>query len=701
MRLRKQLLLASLFTLSLPWVGCQYIQEMEQTLRAGQDAALEATAVAVAATLENDATLLDELIRFDPPQQTTPIYLHNFARPLLLDGYQEEWTNAKFDKQVFNVRAAVPEQLDLRPLNVLGAEHKDNVWMFFRIPDSDIAYFNPTTRVEASDHLRLTCRNIKFETFQYSIVASSPGQAQVFKMGTEKPLIEHKVKAIWREWESGYQIEIQLPKSLCQEGLSFNVMDYDALASNDPSTTAAPSKHIVEPRYSNTASVRTEELAPLPIIRSHLLTQALAIFKQPGTSLKLASSGGAFIAAAGTVAPPETPNAHWLLAFVYRYALNTQTEGELPNPYLTGYFARPEVLTALHGKHGVSLYSRQGHSVSSIGVPVTSNGRSIGVVIAEQGTNSLQAFTNTAFNRLLIYSMLVLLGSAVILVSYATWLSIRISWLSRSASEAISDTGKITDEFKASHINDEIGDLSRSFAQLISRLKEYTHYLKTLSSKLSHELRTPLAIVSSSLDNLEHEDIPPQALTYAKRAKEGTARLSNILNSMSAASRVEQAIGAAEIEKIPLDQMLENLRDAYCDVYPQVHFGLSIQTNRNGFELLGAGELLVQMMDKLVDNAADFCPNGGLIEFGLYRQQDTLVITVRNEGPVLPNTMQRQLFDSMVSVRMKPRNEDAHHLGLGLYIVRLIVDFHQGSVECYNVPDNSGVIFEIRLPITS
>ena len=52
----------------------------------------------------------------------------------------------------------------------------------------------------------------------------------------------------------------------------------------------------------------------------------------------------------------------------------------------------------------------------------------------------------------------------------------------------------------------------------------------------------------------------------------------------------------------------------------------------------------------------------------------------------------------MVSVREKPDDDESHHLGLGLYIVRLITDFHHGEVNAYNIPDNSGVIFEVKLP---
>jgi two-component system sensor histidine kinase ChvG len=317
----------------------------------------------------------------------------------------------------------------------------------------------------------------------------------------------------------------------------------------------------------------------------------------------------------------------------------------------------------------------------------------------EQSADSLSNLTNSAFNRLIAYSFLVSTIAALCLVIYATWLSLRIRTLSTAAAHAISDSGKLSENFPVSDSTDEIGELSRSYAQLLARLREYTNYLRTLSSKLSHELRTPLAIVKSSLDNLEHEKLGSKARTYADRAREGASRLSNILNSMSAASRVEQAISAAELERIPCDEMLASLKEAYTDVYPHVTFKLNIRGKKQHLSMHAAGELLVQLFDKLVDNAADFCPQDGLIELGLYHQGEDIIFTVRNEGPPLPSHMHGQLFDSMVSIRDQSTPDNrGHNLGLGLYIVRLIADFHRGEVQGYNVPDDSGVIFEVRLP---
>ena len=102
------------------------------------------------------------------------------------------------------------------------------------------------------------------------------------------------------------------------------------------------------------------------------------------------------------------------------------------------------------------------------------------------------------------------------------------------------------------------------------------------------------------------------------------------------------------------------------------------------------------MIDKLFDNACDFCPPEGKIIFSLRKHKEQVVLIVSNDGPLLPQKMQSQLFDSLVSLRdTKDKTDTKIHLGLGLHIVRLIVEVHHARVSARNRADNSGVEFEI------
>lgn len=112
--------------------------------------------------------------------------------------------------------------------------------------------------------------------------------------------------------------------------------------------------------------------------------------------------------------------------------------------------------------------------------------------------------------------------------------------------------------------------------------------------------------------------------------------------------------------------------------------------------MLGVPDLMAQMLDKLVSNAIDFHSADTPIVLKLDTDGRQVTLLVSNSGPVLPDEMQGNLFESMVSIRTQKGEQP--HLGLGLYIVRLIVEFHQGRVTARNRDDNSGVEFLISLP---
>jgi signal transduction histidine kinase len=114
----------------------------------------------------------------------------------------------------------------------------------------------------------------------------------------------------------------------------------------------------------------------------------------------------------------------------------------------------------------------------------------------------------------------------------------------------------------------------------------------------------------------------------------------------------------------------------------------------------GAPELIAQALDKLADNARSFAPDGGWISITLHKTDDGAEIAVANSGPLLPPAMQERLFDSLVSVRDASGTRgraDVPHLGLGLYVVRLIAEAHRGGASAHNLADGSGVEFRLHL----
>ncbi|MFT5141098.1 MAG: two-component system sensor histidine kinase ChvG, partial [Rhodothermales bacterium] len=329
---------------------------------------------------------------------------------------------------------------------------------------------------------------------------------------------------------------------------------------------------------------------------------------------------------------------------------------------------------------------------NTVSVPIELAGRIRGAVILEANSDGMLLVTNRALGRLLLSTLLLTFGLAAGLWFFATRLSRRVQRLSSAVSRAMDDTANpgtlpLIDD------RDELGELARNNAHLLKAISNYTNYLQKLAGRLSHELKTPLAITRSSLDNLVSQDLNEEASRYVERAREGLDRQAAIVSAMSEASRLEATVETAEWEVVDLVLVIGNCVDAYRGVYT----GRDIQFKHTDSQvhLRCAPEMLAQALDKLVENAMSLTGSSDQVRILLERGENDCRITVANSGSHLPDMLPEQLFDSLVTMREK---SGGRHLGLGLYIVRLVAEAHGGSVRAGNLASENGVEFVITLP---
>ena len=420
----------------------------------------------------------------------------------------------------------------------------------------------------------------------------------------------------------------------------------------------------------------------------------------PGWRLIVTDMRGWRLGQAGSLsgAPDSVDNgplsSGWL-RLAYDMLLEPGAEAELAEPHASGRERQGYISAALNGRPATRWFRSPdtGRAVVSVAQPIWSDSVQTGAIILQQGTDAILSRTNQAMTGLITLTLIATIGVAGVLLGYASWLSSRIRYLSSAAEHAL-DEKHVRTSLPSALAGDEIGDLSRSFSSVLQQLGDYNNYLQTLASKLSHELRTPLTIVKSSLENLEHEALSNESAVYTARAKKGVERLRNILNAMSEANRTEELIENAEPEIFDLDKVLDSTVAAYADAWPDRQFRYNNRaTHANVF---GSPELIIQMLDKLADNAVEFSSAGGKIQVSLYGDFENVELSISNPGPPLPDNMRTQLFHAMVSVR---RGGGKRHLGLGLYVARLIAEGHDGSISAEN--DNDGVTFTVKLPAAS
>ncbi len=345
-----------------------------------------------------------------------------------------------------------------------------------------------------------------------------------------------------------------------------------------------------------------------------------------------------------------------------------------------------EIAGALQGRPGFRLRNTPDGKavVISAAHPIWNGDEVAGAVVVEESTNPILSVRSQALERLLVLTLAAFAVAAAVLIWFATRISTRIRRLRDEAETAIDAHGRLAHLVTAQNAGDEIGDLSRSFSAMLAKLSQHHAYLESMASRLSHELRTPIAVVRSSLENLKLA--PADARVYIERAEEGLRRLGTILTKMSEATRLEQGLASFERERFDLANVVSGCVEGYRLAYPAQAFVLELPEGKPLAQ--GSPELAAQLLDKLVANAVDFSRAGEPVRVALRVADGLAELGVENRGPPLPEAMRGKLFESMVSVRGE-RSRDGKsaepHLGLGLYVARLIAEFHGGSISAHNL----------------
>ena len=669
MSLRLKLLLLGLATLVLPWAGCRYAREMDGALRGGEASALAALAQTLATSLQGRTDLLyrerpAQAAETDAPVLSAPLPDPDFFRPTpydlapatlrtapLLDGYAEDWAR--------ELAPAVPFEHDPEHRFTLrGGVHEHMLYVLLEVRDAhpvfDAPGANPLEAAGLGDRVWLGYEDPQGAQQQVFIGASGPGSVTARRIesgeyGQRRVRLEPRIRGAWQATQEGYRLELRVPLSLLGRGFGVLIDDRDARG-------AAPVSY---------GTLRADDLHTMGrlIVAAPELNAYLAQFLQPGLMLTVSTPDGRPLARADALAVPSPlQSSPSLLTRLYRRFVD-----------------RPERPPPL--RSGSPIYDEDRKVV-------------IGELAVAQTPDHWVALRDRALTHMLNFT---LVSSALVvgaMLLFAAWLARRLARLRGASEAALTSGGPAAPAFPETQARDELGAVARAFATLLARLDEYTAYLRTLAGRLAHEIRTPLTIVRSSLDNLDAEALPVSARAYLARAREGSERLGTILLAMGAAHRVEEAIGAAERVSFDLLPVLQAALAGYRLAFPERRFAL--EAGPGPLPLHGAPDLIVQLLDKLIENAVDFSPPGATLSVRAREEPQALVLEVENPGPALPPHREGRLFESLWQSRAE--KDTRPHFGLGLYIVRLIAEFHGGEARAMNLPDARGVLISVRLP---
>jgi signal transduction histidine kinase len=248
-------------------------------------------------------------------------------------------------------------------------------------------------------------------------------------------------------------------------------------------------------------------------------------------------------------------------------------------------------------------------------------------------------------------------------------------------------------------LEQKVQERTRELAEANERLLRLNKAKSDFVSAVSHELRTPLAAIKGYASLLASGQFGPLATAQRDRTAKIERHadwLTQFINNLLDIARIDAGRMAMERTLLPLEPLLAAIHDA---VAPQMEAKrLRYTVDRDGIRrLLGDPTHLQRVFVNLLSNAIKYTPEGGAIHLGLHRTGDAVLATVTDTGCGIAPEDQQHLFEDFYRAR-DPINQQVRGTGLGLALVKRIVEAHGGSIQVRSAP-GEGSAFTVSLPV--
>jgi signal transduction histidine kinase/CheY-like chemotaxis protein len=236
-------------------------------------------------------------------------------------------------------------------------------------------------------------------------------------------------------------------------------------------------------------------------------------------------------------------------------------------------------------------------------------------------------------------------------------------------------------------------------ALLVRDIQEADRRKNEFLAMLAHELRNPLAPVRNAVHFLKLQGPQQPEFAWARDVIDRqVTNLVRMVDDLLDVSRITRGKIQLFPETLDVTALVTRAVETSRPLVETHRHSLKVSLPSLPLQVHGDATRLSQVLSNLLNNAAKYTPDGGRIEFAVTREGREAVFRVRDNGPGIPREMLAKIFDLFTQV---DDSLDRSHggLGIGLTLVRRLVEMHEGSVEAHSEGDGKGSEFVVRLPV--
>jgi two-component system, OmpR family, sensor histidine kinase ChvG len=331
---------------------------------------------------------------------------------------------------------------------------------------------------------------------------------------------------------------------------------------------------------------------------------------------------------------------------------------------------------------------------------VNINEESIGFIVVSEQANEII----TAVKERKAFIIRTMIAVAIVILIFSLFLNkyiLKPIGLLVKFSEAIKKKSNQSIEIKKVFIrDDEIGKLTVSIDEMTKELQQRTNRAETFSNDLAHEIRNPLASLKSASELLDKTTEKNESEKLLKIINHDAERIERLITDYSQMLKDEASLSREKMSKVNLieivNSVVEDFRQDLINQNKKIEINVKDKIiTKNGYFIFGIGNRLEQVIANLLDNSISFSQNNQQIEITLEETSSNILMIVKDEGPGFSETSTQKIFKRFYSNRPASFGK---HSGLGLNIVKNIIELHKGTIAASNRISTKGAQVEVLLP---